>query len=100
MKGKTMARILGVSLVTYKRRERNIFSPDYETLGKIADYFHVATDYLLGRVTPNQLTPADRENLTAVAEAITDILAKTKYRKMKTTMKADTRKNREIASPN
>lgn len=77
LKQEQMAQILGVSLVTYKRWETEIFSPDYETLGKIADYFHVSTDYLLGRSTPNQLTPADRENLAAAAETITDILAKT-----------------------
>jgi transcriptional regulator with XRE-family HTH domain len=77
LKQEQMAQILGVSLVTYKRWETNIFSPDYETLGRIADYFHVSTDYLLGRSTPNQLTPADRENLAAAAETITDILAKT-----------------------
>lgn len=31
--------------------------PDYRTLIKIADYFHVTTDFLLGhRVEPNSLT--------------------------------------------
>lgn len=72
-----MARIMGVSLITYKRWETNVFSPDYGTLGRMADYFGVSADYLLGRPTPNQLTPADRENLAAAAEAIADILTKT-----------------------
>jgi len=31
----------------YERDERK---PDYETLSKIADYFEVSTDYLLGRI--------------------------------------------------
>jgi transcriptional regulator with XRE-family HTH domain len=72
-----MARIMGVSLVTYKRWETNVFSPDYGTLGIMAAYFGVSVDNLLGRPTPSQLTPADRENLAATAEAIADILAKT-----------------------
>ncbi len=53
-----MVQILGVSLVTYKRRETNIFSPDYGTPGKIADYFRVSTDYFFGLAIPNMLTPS------------------------------------------
>jgi transcriptional regulator with XRE-family HTH domain len=69
-----MAKIFGVSTVTYARWETRVFSPDYKTLVKIADYFDVSTDYLLQRPTPHQLTSVDCENLRAAVDVITDIL--------------------------
>lgn len=45
-------------------------SPDWETLVKIADYFDVSTDYLLGRTAdPNRL-PCAADDLGLSAEAI------------------------------
>lgn len=35
---------------------QNTREPDYNTLIKIADYFHVTTDFLLGRSTDDKLT--------------------------------------------
>lgn len=58
-----VANALGVSRATVagyesgKKRE-----PDYETLRKIADYFSVSTDYLLGRT--DDPTPPSDEHLT------------------------------------
>jgi len=70
------AKVFGVSTVTYARWETRVFSPDYETLVKIADYFDVSTDYLLRRPTPGQLTSVDKENLKAAADMINDILTR------------------------
>jgi transcriptional regulator with XRE-family HTH domain len=44
-----MAKILHVSAGTISNYETGRFVPSYETLVKLADYFDVTTDYLLGR---------------------------------------------------
>lgn len=44
-----MADILEVSLSSYQKYERDAIMPSYETLIKIADFYGVTTDYLLGR---------------------------------------------------
>lgn len=40
---------LGISQKTYSTYETGTRQADYETLIKLADYFHVSLDYLLGR---------------------------------------------------
>ena len=45
------ARALGVAQQTVGSRKKKNSSPGYEFLKKIADYFNVTTDYLLGRDT-------------------------------------------------
>ena len=44
-----VANYLGINARTYQYYEGNDHRPDYETLIKLADYFEVTTDYLLGR---------------------------------------------------
>jgi transcriptional regulator with XRE-family HTH domain len=44
-----LAKILNVAPSTLAMYELNKREPNYETLTKIADYFQVSTDYLLGR---------------------------------------------------
>jgi len=44
-----LADTLGVARTTYAMYEQGKREPDHETLNKIADYFNVSTDYLLGR---------------------------------------------------
>lgn len=46
---KDIAKAAGISLRTYQRYESGERVPDTEVLMKIADYFDVSTDYLLGR---------------------------------------------------
>ena len=46
-----LAEILGVTQQAVGRWEKELNMPDIETLNKIADYFHVTTDELLGRET-------------------------------------------------
>ncbi len=43
------ADIFGVKLTTYQKYELDVISPPYDTLIKIADFYGVSTDYLLGR---------------------------------------------------
>ena len=45
------AQVLGVAQQTVGGWEKNNSSPNYDLLNKIADYFNVTTDYLLGRDT-------------------------------------------------
>ncbi len=49
---KEIASALNVATSTYNQWETGKREPDYETLRRIADYFHVTTDYLLGRESP------------------------------------------------
>lgn len=46
---------IGVSNVVLSRYESDERKPDYDTLQKIADYFEVTTDYLLGRTDDPKL---------------------------------------------
>lgn len=42
-----VAKKLGIGQTTYNRYERGVYEPDYETLKKIANFFHASIDYLL-----------------------------------------------------
>jgi len=46
---KDIANTIGISLRAYQYYERGERTPDIEILEKLADYFQVSTDYLLGR---------------------------------------------------
>jgi len=52
---KQLAKHLGVGRPTIAGYETKGLQPNYETLSKIADYFKVSTDYLLGRVDERHL---------------------------------------------
>ena len=44
-----LAKIIGVSKSTYSYWEMDKYQPDQESLFKLADYYGVTLDYLLGR---------------------------------------------------
>lgn len=46
---KTIADAIGISFGTYRNYEQGLREPNNEILCKLADYFGVTTDYLLGR---------------------------------------------------
>lgn len=55
---KDVASILGIDRTTYVKYERGQSDPDSTTLKKLADYFGVTADYLLGRTdNPNPPKP-------------------------------------------
>lgn len=54
-----IANLLGITRPAYTAYERGTRSPDYESLQKLAEFYDVTTDYLLGRTDdPN---PPDKE---------------------------------------
>ncbi|HHV99990.1 MAG TPA: helix-turn-helix transcriptional regulator [Clostridiaceae bacterium] len=52
-----MAEMLGVSRTTYTQYETGKSEPDLATVTKLADYFEVSTDFLLGKT--NIRTPIE-----------------------------------------
>lgn len=82
-----LAEILGISLSSYQKYERDAISPSYETLCKIADFYHVTTDYLLGRNTgePSPLDElAGQFNMSALEKKIVE-----EYLKLPDNMRGD-----------
>lgn len=59
-----LARILFVSAGTISNYEKGQHFPDVEKLIALADYFHVTTDYLLGRSDSNLSPDVFSEQLT------------------------------------
>lgn len=64
---KQLAKTLGVGRPTIAGYETKGIQPSYETLNKIADYFKVSTDYLLGR-TDEKKYPIAIPDLIKTAE--------------------------------
>ncbi|MEW6698701.1 MAG: helix-turn-helix transcriptional regulator [Bacillota bacterium] len=59
-----LANLLGLSYWAISKYENNERIPDHETLNKIADYFKITIDYLLGRSndpSPSPKTTIDEE---------------------------------------
>ena len=52
-----LAEMLGISRSAISMYENGNREPDLETLEKIADFFHVDVDYLLGRTAKNNILP-------------------------------------------
>ena len=50
-------------------------SPKRETLQKVADYFHVSTDYLLGRTDEPNAGVAPEERKLTVEEALASVMS-------------------------
>lgn len=47
--GEFVANAVGLSESAYRNYERGVREPNFETLSKLADFYGVTTDYLLGR---------------------------------------------------
>ena len=70
------AQLLGVSLSSYQKyeREKNSVTPSLEVLVKLADFYGVTTDYLLGR-EPAQPEPNPFADLGLDKESEQEMLA-------------------------
>ena len=67
-----LGEIIGISPSTVGMYERDQRFPDKDILGKLADYFEVSVDYLLGRTVERNLNTEK----TKLDEGITTINAK------------------------
>jgi transcriptional regulator with XRE-family HTH domain len=67
---KEFARILGVTPSALGNYIHNTREPDYDTLLKISDYFHVSTDFLLNRNIKNSLSHSE-EKLIYIYRSLT-----------------------------
>jgi len=56
---------LNINRSTYARYELGQTQPDFETLEKLADFFDVSTDYILGRTDFPNPPGNDEDNLVA-----------------------------------
>ena len=65
------AKVIGVTQHTYSNYELGKTQPDYETLIKLADYFHTTTDNLLGHEVPYLL---DKSGLSAKQRELAELL--------------------------
>lgn len=63
IKQTTLCAALGIAQSTLSSWENSIYEPDQNTTLKLADYFGVTVDYLLGRDEPSLTpTPAPTDN--------------------------------------
>ncbi len=74
-----IADILGITRPAYTAYEQGKRNPDYEILEKIADYYNVSIDYLLGRTdnkealhTQAGISDDDYNNLSAYQKEVID----------------------------
>lgn len=65
------AKKIGITYAALSKYETNLRQPDYETLTKIASFFDVSTDYLLGIEHEESLKPAVPE-LTPYQQEVID----------------------------
>jgi transcriptional regulator with XRE-family HTH domain len=59
----TLAKIFNVDRSTLGKWESDSSRPDYTKLAKIADYFQVTTDFLLGRTDEPSLVVLEKDKL-------------------------------------
>ncbi len=82
-KQKDIASELNLSVQVYCNYENGLREPSFDTLIRIADYFKVTVDYLLGRTDPpqpivqprfltlyNSLSPIQQEKVIAFMEGL------------------------------
>ncbi|WP_010532473.1 helix-turn-helix domain-containing protein [Lentibacillus jeotgali] len=68
-----LAKIIGVARTTYAMYEQGHRSPDYETLNRIADFYDVDADFLLGRTDNPKSSSDDFDSLTEIKKIVDDL---------------------------
>lgn len=70
-----LAKELGISNVTVSQYESGDRKPDIDTIKKLANYFNVTTDYLLGHTTDPKLNRKDEKDIATRLKLITEDLS-------------------------
>lgn len=66
---KDIATMLDIAVSTYSYWEKGTYEPDQKSLAKLADFFGVSVDYLLGREpSKNEKCPTVRDARSDIAE--------------------------------
>ena len=65
-----IAEAVGLKTNTYQAYERGVAEPKIETLCKLADFYGVSTDFLLGRVADADSKSAELEKLERIADTL------------------------------
>lgn len=77
VKQSELAEAIGISRISISNYENGERTPDGEVICKLADYFNVSTDYLLGRTqTPNFQRFTHEQYLSYVSDMQAKILQK------------------------
>ena len=76
-----LAKVTGKTRQTVSQYTNGISEPSYETLVKIADYYDVSIDYLLGRTGDPKRTPSAIDELSISSNAISMLLKSTPSQK-------------------
>lgn len=63
-----LASKIGISRASLSHYEKNRREPDYNTINKLANYFHVTADYLLGRVEEPEIDDIAAKDFTSNLE--------------------------------
>lgn len=66
MRQEDIARYLNVKQATYSGYENGKYEPTIETLCKLADYYKVSTDYLIGRKWNNDISYLTNKQIECV----------------------------------
>ena len=73
---KQLGKIINVTKVSISGYEKGSRTPDTDNLGRLADFFNVTTDYLLGRSNDPDLTAKQERLIDKETEEILELLDK------------------------
>lgn len=82
------ADIIGVKLTTYQKYERDAISPPYDKLVKIADFYNVSLDYLLGRTDVKQMASVQPDPFAGIDVTALEKRIIRKYTELDETMRS------------
>ncbi|KAA0766325.1 helix-turn-helix domain-containing protein [Bacillus sp. SH5-2] len=68
-----VAKYLGISRARYSHYENGRSEPDNETLKKLADFFDLSVDYLLGRTNTSVPSENDYDSLSEITNHVTHL---------------------------
>lgn len=77
-----LSEILSLNRSTYARYEREHTQPDFETLRKLADFFDVSVDFILGRSDDPRMYTRPDGQIAIVVDKIDKLMDHSKYKNL------------------